>query len=193
MTIHYISHPQVTVDPAVPVDQWGLSPTGRQRAAAMAAGDWVRSIRRIVSSAETKALETAALLGASLGVAVETRPASGEIDRAAAGFLPPDEFEVVADRCFAEPSTSARGWERAIDAQARIAATLADLLDDDGPGDVAVVGHGGVGTLWWCHLSGTPIERRWDQPGQGHVFRVDRASRRPLDHWWPIESALPGR
>jgi hypothetical protein len=43
-----------------------------------------------------------------------------ENDRSATGFLPPDEFETVANRLFAEPLVSIRGWERAIDAQLRI-------------------------------------------------------------------------
>lgn len=56
----YITHPQVTIDPAVPVPQWGLSAIGAARAREAAAKPWMRMIRRIVSSAETKAVETAA-------------------------------------------------------------------------------------------------------------------------------------
>ena len=82
----------------------------------------------------------------------------------------------------------AAGWERAVDAQARIVAALDDLFSVEETRDVAVVGHGGVGTLWWCHLAGEPIDRRWDQSGQGHCIIVDRASRQPLHHWRPIEA-----
>jgi broad specificity phosphatase PhoE len=185
--LRYISHPEVAVDPDVDVRCWGLAPGGRARAEQMAARSWVRDVRRIVCSDETKAVETAELLAATLGVGVERRAATGEIDRSAAGFLPPAEFEAVADACFAAPAVSARGWERAVDAQRRIVEALADLLVDDGPGDIAVVGHGGVGTLWYCHLAGRPIDRRWDQPGQGHVFTVDRATGRPVHHWRPID------
>jgi broad specificity phosphatase PhoE len=185
--VHYISHPQVAVDPAVDVTRWGLSEQGRARARLMTTRPWVAGIRRIVTSEETKALETAAVLAAALGVDVEPRPETGEIDRSAAGFLPPSEFEAVADACFARPDESARGWERAIDAQRRIVDALADVVADEAAGDVAVVGHGGVGTLWYCHLAGVPIARRWDQPGQGHVFTVDRG--RPLHHWQPIDEA----
>jgi broad specificity phosphatase PhoE len=126
-------------------------------------------------------------LAARRRLSVETRPGTGEIDRAATGFLPHDQHELVADACFAEPTVGVRGWERAIDAQARIGAALADLFVGEQHGDVVVVGHGGVGTLWWCCLTGTPIERRWDQPGQGHYFSVDLRTRRPLHHWRPFE------
>ena len=150
----------------------------------MLAQPWVTDVGRIVSSAERKALDTAGLLAEQLGLPVEVRPDTGEIDRSAAGFLPPEEFEAVADACFAEPMVSARGWERAVDAQARVAASLADLLTGSGP-DVVVVGHGGVGTFWYCHLAGLPIERRLDQPGQGHYFTVEDG--RPRHHWRPID------
>lgn len=36
-----------------------------------------------------------------------------ENDRSSTGFLPPEEFEVVADAFFAQPGVSVRGWETA--------------------------------------------------------------------------------
>jgi broad specificity phosphatase PhoE len=195
--LRYITHPEVAVDPAVPITRWGLSAAGRRRAEALLDQPWVRTITRVVSSDETKALETAELLAERVGVTVEVRPDSGENDRSATGFLPPAEFEAVADRFFARPHDSVRGWERAVDAQARITGALADLLDPGGlgagsssnsnSGDVAVVGHGGVGTLWWCALTDRPIDRRHDQPGQGHYFSVDLATRRVLHGWRRLE------
>ena len=55
----YITHPQVRIDPDVPVPQWGLSETGAARARRAAALPWARQLQRIVSSDETKAIETA--------------------------------------------------------------------------------------------------------------------------------------
>ena len=85
---------------------------------------------------------------------------------------------MLADECVARPDVSARGWEPAAVAQMRIARALGDLLH--APGETVVMGHGGVRTLWYCHLAGIPIDRRWDQPGQGHWFSVARG--RPLHH-----------
>ena len=189
--LRYITHPQVAIDPDVAVDRWRLSDDGRRRAAELLAQPWVATLARVISSEEPKALETAQLLADRLGLAVERRPDTGELDRTASGYLPPAEFELVADACFADPGSSARGWERAVDAQRRIVRALADVLDDDGRGDVAVIGHGGVGTLWYCHLAGVPIDRRWDQPGQGHYFTVDRSTCRPLHLWRPIDLGEP--
>ena len=114
---YYITHPQVQIDANVPVPDWGLSEIGRARALAMLEQPWVGSIRRVVSSAERKAIETAEILARQLGLTVEVRERMHENDRSATGFLPPPEFEAVADRFFANPHKSIRGWERAIDAQ----------------------------------------------------------------------------
>lgn len=142
---------------------------------------------RIVSSDETKARETAEVLAEATGLAVEVREGIGENDRSATGFLPPGEFDATADRFFAEPDRSVRGWERAVDAQARICDGLADLLDPADTRATVVVGHGGVGTLWYCSLTGQEISRRHDQPGQGHYFTVDVVSRGVLHPWRPID------
>ena len=185
--VRYITHPEVSVDPSTPVTEWCLSERGRDRWATLLTRPWVGGIGRVVSSTERKAMEAATLLAAQVGLIVETRAATGELDRSATGFVEPDEHERLADEFFAWPHRSAAGWERAVDAQTRIVNALDDTFSLDETSDVAVVGHGGVGTLWWCHLAGEPISRRWDQPGQGHYIVVDRASRRPLQHWTPIE------
>jgi len=183
VTLRYITHPEVVVDPEVPVPRWRLSDRGRARVGLMLRQPWVARLTRIVASGEVKALETASILAAHCGLDVEQRHETGEIDRSVPGFLPPAEFEVAADACFAQPVASSGGWEPAAAAQVRIAGALADLLH--APGETAVVGHGGVGTLWYCHLAGLPIERRWDQPGQGHHLAVERG--RPVHHWRRIE------
>ncbi len=193
--LRYITHPDVDVDPARAVTAWRLNERGRARARLMLSQPWVATIGRIVTGEETKALELAAVLGSHLGVTPEVRGGIGENDRSATGFVPPAEFEALAQAFFARPDASVRGWERAVDAQHRIVAGLADLLGggpDTGAGDVAVIGHGGVGTLWYCHLAGVPIDRRWDQPGQGHYFGVDRVTARPLHGWLPIDGASSG-
>jgi broad specificity phosphatase PhoE len=188
-TVRYLSHPQVAIDPAVPVPDWGLSPLGRQRAGAFAASAAVKSTGRIVSSAERKAVETAQCVAEALGLTVEIRPAMHENDRSATGYLPPPAFEAMADAFFASPEESVRGWERAVDAQARILreveAVLAGHAED---GDILLVGHGGVGTLLLCHLSGEPISRKRDQPGGGgNVFAFDAASRIVHHPWRAME------
>jgi broad specificity phosphatase PhoE len=188
----YLTHPEVRIDPAVPVPQWSLSETGLRRTRAFAVQPGVARITRIVSSAETKAVETAQIIALARGIQAEVDEDMGENDRSATGFLPPAEFERHADAFFARPFDSIAGWERAIDAQDRIRKAIADCLDDDHPGNagsVLLVGHGGVGTLLYCHLAGLEIARAHDQPaGGGNIFAFDRAAGRMLHPWLAMET-----
>jgi len=123
---------------------------------------------------------------------VETRGAMHANDRTATGFLPPDAFEAVADAFFAQPETSVRGWERAVDAQARIVGEAEAVLAEAAAGDVLFIGHGAVGTLLYCHYAGLAIERAHDQPaGGGHYFSLDRQGRRVLHPWRRMEQPPP--
>ena len=104
------------------------------------------------------------------------------------GFLQPDEFEAVADQFFANPLTSIRGWERAIDAQSRIVREAGSVLARDRSGDVLFVGHGAVGPLLFCHYSGRAIDRAHDQPaGGGNYFAFIKDGCRILHPWRPME------
>src|SRR5688500_846734 len=135
---------------------------------------WVRDITAIYCSTEQKAIDGAEILGEHLSLPFHEVEALGENDRSATGFLPPDEFERVADQFFGSPAQSIRGWECAVDAQARIVRAVEQIAaQDKTTGAVAVISHGAVGTLLYCHLAGEPIARRWDQPpnGGGNYYR----------------------
>ena len=191
MVIRYLTHPQVAIDPAVPVPDWGLSDEGRARVAAVVGARSLSGTTRIVSSAERKACETVVPIAERLGIEVEIRPAMHENDRSATGFLPPEEFESVADAFFEHPDSSIRGWETARDAQDRIVAEFRHVIQDL-TGDLLIVGHGGVGTLLWCALAGKPIDRRHDQGpgGGGNLFSIDPATLRPVSTWQPMETLI---
>src|SRR3712207_2755939 len=88
----------------------------------------VRDVTSIWSSGETKAIEAAQILAAALSEPVAIEADLHENDRSATGYLPPDEFERVADKFFAYPEESVRGWERAVDAQARMVGAVERVL-----------------------------------------------------------------
>lgn len=185
-TVVFITHPEVTVDPAVPVPRWQLSTAGIARMRAFAAGPVCAAARTIAASTECKAIEAAGLLAGRLGLPVSVHADLGENDRSATGFVPPAEFESLADAFFAQPEQSVRGWERAVDAQDRITAAVDAVLAAAVPGDVAIVAHGAVGTLLACRLADRPIDRSYDQPFQGHYFAFERHTRRLIHDWRPI-------
>lgn len=189
MILRYLSHPQVNIDVDVPVPEWGLSELGRQRTLSACHAPVLQATRRVISSAETKAVETALILAEALGLEPEIRAAMHENDRSATGFLEPEEFKAVASRFFDAPEDSVRGWETAIDAQRRIVGEVEAVLATHGGGDILTVGHGGVGTLLYCHFAGVPISRSHDQQtGGGNFFAVQCESGIVQHPWRPLEN-----
>lgn len=194
----YVTHPQVSIDPNVPVPLWGLSEEGRHRAEAFAARDIVPRGAMIFSSRERKALELAEIFAERAGTLVLCDHLMGENDRSATGFLPPVLFEATADRFFAEPEVSVSGWERAIDAQRRIVDTVRTALMSVPDATPAVFcGHGAVGTLLKCHIAGCTISRAEDQSrhahtGGGNCYAFDLDPPLLAAQWTAMEDFAPG-
>jgi broad specificity phosphatase PhoE len=187
-TAFFVTHPDVAIDPTVPVPQWPLSERGAARMRVAASRPWASLVRRIVASRERKAIDAAEILATALGLEFTTMADLGENDRSATGYLPPAEFEFVADAFFGRPDESVRGWERAVDAQRRIVAAFdAVLALPRADGDIAIVSHGAVGALLIAALEGRPISRAEDQPPGhgGHYIAIDVASRL-LRHGWTL-------
>jgi broad specificity phosphatase PhoE len=154
---------------------------------------WIASITAIYCSTERKAIDSAEILSGHLGIAFREVTELGENDRSSTGFLPPEEFEHVADEFFARPEERVRGWERAVDAQARILAAVRSIaVQDTSGGSIAIVAHGAVGTLLYCALAGLPISRRWDQPanGGGNFYRFTLSPPAVDGGWRPIDRDL---
>jgi len=191
---HFLTHPEVDIDPAVAVAEWGLTERGRERA--RLAAPLFAEVSVIFTSPETKAEQTAEIVGEVVGRRATVVPGLAEVDRAATGYLPEPAFWANYQEFIARPNISARGWETAAAAQIRIADTVAALIDQAltaRDGDVLLVSHCGVGALLMCHLTGTPIQRLVDQPGQGSCYSFDASTRQLERGWQSIEEALATR
>jgi broad specificity phosphatase PhoE len=187
-TIFIISHPEVTIEPDKPVPEWSLSAAGRERMRRFSRNLAKKRVSSIWSSAETKAVEAASILAKRLKTPLRKSRLLGENDRTSTGFLPPSEFGAMADLFFGQPNISHRGWESAIDAQSRIVLAVKDCLSLSEPGHIAIITHGAVGTLLLCHALSVPIDRKWDQPFQGHFWTFERDTWAVSQSWKPIAS-----
>lgn len=181
--ILFACHPEVAINPATPVPRWHLSDLGIHRMRAFAAALLRPGV--VWASTECKAIEAAGILAARFGLPVQVHPGLDENDRRSTGYLPPAQFQAAADAFFAAPELSHQGWERAVDAQARVVAAWDGIVRT--PGRTVIVGHGGTGTLLMCHLAGLPISRAHDAPRQGCYWAWDRAAGR-LAHGWKLMS-----
>lgn len=174
--IIFITHPEVVIDPTVPVPRWPLSPTGRARVESFAQALAGRPVAAVWSSDEQKALDGAAILAERLGAPHHVDEGLGENDRSATGYIAPPEFWDVVDQFFARPDESVRGWETARHAQDRIVSAMGGVDTGSPAGVVLVVSHGGVGALLTAHLQGATIgtEDRPGHSGGGCYLVLDR-------------------
>ena len=187
----FITHPEVVIDPAVPVPRWPLSATGRARMEAFADVLAGRPVAAVWSSDEQKALDGAAILAGRLGAPHHVDEGLGENDRSSTGYIAPPEFWEVVDQFFADPDTSVRGWETARHAQARIVSALGGVDARSPEGVVLVVSHGGVGALLTAPLQGVAIGRE-DRPGHaggGCYLVIDRDPLHLRDNWRAVEDS----
>ena len=176
-TIYFLTHPEVIIDPATPITEWGLSDVGRRRMEHFVGCEARQGVVAVYSSTERKATDGAAIAAAALDVPQRVDPDLGENDRSSTGYLAPPEFWEVVEVFFARPDESVRGWERARAAQARIVGAVRRLArDEPEKGDLLVVSHGGVGRLLTAHLQGVEIGRedRPAHPGGGCWLEIDR-------------------
>ncbi len=186
----FLTHPEVVIDPLVPVPQWPLNDTGRGRMESFA--DALSGVRlsSIHASAEQKAMDGAAIVAERFGLSYRVHEDLGENDRSATGYIAPPEFWDVVSEFFGRPHESIRGWERAIDAQERIVKAVRRIAAEE-TRDTLVVSHGGVGCLLMAHLQGVEIgrESRPQHPGGGCFLVMDRETFSLRQDWLSIEEA----
>ena len=188
----FVTHPEVVIDPLVPIPEWPLNETGRARMNRFAEALAGSGVSAVYASTERKAMDGGAIVAESLGLSYETDEELGENDRSATGYIAPPEFWDVVREFFGRPHESIRGWERAIDAQARIVEAVGRIARSEASGNVVVVSHGGVGCLLTAHLQKVEIgrESRPRHPGGGCFIVIDRASFTLTQDWRAIEDGF---
>jgi len=162
--ILFVTHPEVVIDPSVPVPCWPLSARGRRRMQSFAERIAEAGVRSVWSSTEQKAIDGARILAGRLKLQHLVYKALGENDRSSTGYIAPPEFWAVVSQFFAEPSASVRGWETAEHAQTRIVEAVQRVAVTAADGLTVVVSHGGVGRLLAAALQNVPIGRE-EKPG----------------------------
>lgn len=111
----YLSHPQVLIEPSKSTTEWSLDHLGKKRVADLAKSGALAGTQRIVSSTETKAIETASPLAESLGCCLEIRENMHENDRSATGFCRQMSLrllQIISSRILIRASVDGRLPER---------------------------------------------------------------------------------
>lgn len=185
--IYFVTHPEVVIDPNKDVRTWSLSEVGIRRAKEMLKQPWIKEVKSISSSKEQKALDLAQVVADYLDLEIMTLEELGEIDRSSTGFIGEGFWEVV-DAFYSNPTESARGWERAMDAQQRIISAVKRVIESTTEQNIFIASHGAVGALLLSYLKKTDISIKEDQPGKGGGNYFVFGSDWKLIHAWkPID------
>lgn len=186
----FLTHPEVVIDPAIPVPSWPLSTVGRWRMDRFTEHCAGLALAAVYSSDERKALDGAEIVSRRWGAPHHIDAALGENDRSSTGYVAPPRFWEIVEAFFAHPEESVLGWETARAAQARITGAVRRANAATPPDqDLVVVSHGGVGRLLVAALMNVPIgqETRPQHPGGGCWLEIDRAGLAILGDWRAIE------
>jgi 2,3-bisphosphoglycerate-dependent phosphoglycerate mutase len=143
-----IRHAAPLIVQGAPARDWPLSDEGRRACEEFAGRLAAYQVAVIVSSAETKARETAAILAARLGLTPGEDADLNEHKRDNVPYLGRPAFEASIRRLFAEPNALVFGQETATQAYTRFAGAVLRALAAHPAGDVALVTHGTVMTLY---------------------------------------------
>jgi broad specificity phosphatase PhoE len=188
--IHFLAHPEVSIDPNVPVPNWSLSDVGRGRLEQFCKRTvWLRELTRLVSSTETKAYDGAKILKQHFGLPLHQDAGLNEIDRSSTGYVPKAEHILLSKAAFANPELSIRGWEKVVDAQKRIQGVVAKLVERYPRDNILISSHGAVGVLLLCSLLREPISSRnfMKNAGGGCYFSFESRDMTPTSGWVDID------
>ena len=161
-----VHHSHTQVDPNVTAAEWHLSDGGRARCAQLAERLRLYDIETLVASPEFKAIETAELVAGRLGLRPEIANGLQEHDRSNLPFYDSqDEFQLVVKRLFEKPDESVVGRETAVEARSRFTKALNKIIEDHPSGNIAIVTHGTVMSLYIGHETDVDAYRFWTRLG----------------------------
>jgi len=163
-----VKHAMPQVDVETPAHEWRLHPEGIAAASVLA--ERLTGARytpeRIVASLEPKATQTGSIIAERLHLPFATVDGLHEHDRRAAGFLERKVFEARMRDLFAHPDSVVFGSESASAALTRFTAAVDRAISEDtGDGDVVIVTHGTVMSLFVATRSHVDATALWTTLG----------------------------
>ena len=144
---------------------WQLSPEGRHRCGRLAEllADYHPSV--IVTSTEPKAIETGQIVGERLGVPVGITANLHEHERPGTDLGTLEQFQAKVARLFEHPGELIFGAETGDEACERFSAAIDGVMNGHPAGNVAIVSHGTVMTLFLANATGIDPIPFWKDLG----------------------------
>jgi len=149
-----VRHSLPAITDKQPARDWRLSEEGRRRCQRLAELLAAHHAGAIVASTEPKAIETGQLAGERLGIPVKEAPNLHEHERPGTGLDTVERFEAKVARLLRHPGELVFGVETGDEARKRFSAAVERVMSQVPAGNVAVVSHGTVLTLFVAHVTG---------------------------------------
>jgi broad specificity phosphatase PhoE len=187
-----VKHSLPEIEPAVLSHRWRLSTEGRRRCGPLA--DQLAAYRpaAVVVSREPKATETAALVAERLGLPYETAEGLEENDRTGFAYLSEAQYEAAFAAFFAHPMERVVGRETACAAEERFTRAVEAVLRSPAGGNVVVVAHGTVITLFVARHTGIEPFPFWRRLGLPSFVVLSRPEYRVLAVTESVADDAPG-
>jgi len=159
-----VRHSVPAPEPSVPSEEWRLSEEGRSLCGPLAIQVGAHEPRRLFSSPEPKALETAELMAPVLGLEVEIEDGLRETARRTVGWLEQNVLHERIRQLFARPDEIVFGEESASAALARFSRVVEGVEEQ-----AAFVTHGTVMSLYVAGSDPDGGFEYWKTLGLPHV------------------------
>ena len=156
-----VKHSVPEIDPALPARQWRLSGEGRHRCTALAEKLRAYAPDLAIASTEPKAMATAEIVAASLGIEWTTVEDLHEHNRSKVPFLGDDEFQMAVAELFGKPNQLIFGHETAEQARRRFAARVHQVVEQNHGRNIVLVAHGTVISLFAASVAGLDAYDLW--------------------------------
>lgn len=149
-----VRHSHVVQQTDRPAREWELSENGRTRCLDLLPHLRRYAPARIITSEETKALQTGQIIAGGLGIPVISAPNLHEHDRRGVPYYEKRaDFIAAVSTFFQHPHELVFGQETAAAAGKRFETAVAAVMDQYPNDTIAVVAHGTVITLYITHFN----------------------------------------
>jgi broad specificity phosphatase PhoE len=179
----YVTHPSVIFSQEIPIDQWGLSEKGKEEAKNLVEMSFWNEVDVLYSSTETKAYELADIIKAKFNIDYEKFDELKEADRSSTGALPLEEYMQGVRQAYLNPDIGFSGWESHRLMMQRNSIKVEEIMEKHKDQTVAIIGHGGAGTVLKCYIKGIEPDFAEDPKITGCFWICDWDNKKIIQDW----------
>ncbi|MFQ5831232.1 MAG: histidine phosphatase family protein [Candidatus Thorarchaeota archaeon] len=160
--IHFLRHAETRIDPDTSPSRWHVTREGVKTARMLASSGMFDKVDLVVTSAESKAIETARPFAVKLGLEIIIEPRFNELERVGGHIESQNEYLRRVQLAFRNQDSSAHGWETAASAIRRFEQGIRSIESEIESDTVLVVSHGLVLSLYFATLLDVDdVYERW--------------------------------